>query len=118
MPEVILNPLIFVFCFVGTFAVNHTVQDIYLMIICGILGFFLIKMQFSIPPIILGMILGGILEKNFRRALVLSGGDWTTFFTRPISCFFIIIAVLSLIYPFIFPKIKAHLAARKGEKNG
>lgn len=53
------------------------------------------------------MILGGILEKNFRRALVLSGGDWTTFFTRPISCFFIIIAVLSLIYPFIFPKIKA-----------
>ena len=118
VPEVILNPLIFVFCFVGTFAVNHTVQDIYLMIICGILGFFLIKMQFSIPPIILGMILGGILEKNFRRALVLSGGDWTTFFTRPISCFFIIIAVLSLIYPFIFPKIKAHLAARKGEKNG
>ena len=118
VPEVILNPLIFVFCFVGTFAVNHTVQDIYLMIVCGILGFFLIKMKFSIPPIILGMILGGILERNFRRSLVLSGGDWTTFFTRPISCTFIIIAILSLIYPFVFPKIKAYLAARREEKNG
>ena len=97
VPEIILTPLIFVFCFVGTFAVNHTVQDIYLMIVCGILGFFLIKMQFSIPPIILGMILGGILEKNFRRALVLPNGDWTTFFTRPISCVFIIIAILSVL---------------------
>ena len=113
VPTIILTPLIFVFCFVGTFAVNHTVQDIYLMIICGILSFFLIKTGFSIPPIILGMILGGILEKNFRRAMVLSRGDWTTFFTRPISCAFIIIAMLSLAYPFVLPIIKKKLDARK-----
>lgn len=106
VPNIILTPLIFVFCFVGTYAVNHTVQDIYLMIVCGILGFFLIKAEFSIPPIILGLILGGILEKNFRRALVLSAGDWTTFFTRPISCAFIIIALVSLFSPLIFSAIK------------
>ena len=106
VPNIILTPLIFVFCFVGTYAVNHTVQDIYLMIICGILGFFIIKAGFSIPPIILGLILGGILEKNFRRSLVLSAGDWTTFFTRPISCTFIIIAFLSLFSPLIFSALK------------
>lgn len=117
VPEIILTPLIFVFCFVGTFAVNHTVQDIYLMIVCGILGFFLIKMQFSIPPIILGMILGGILEKNLRRALVLSNGDWTTFFTRPISCVFIIIAILSLFYPFVLPMLKKRKAQKAEAKN-
>lgn len=112
VPNIILTPLIFVFCFVGTYAVNHTVQDIYLMIVCGILGFFVIKAGFSIPPIILGLILGGILEKNFRRALVLSAGDWTTFFTRPISCVFIIIAVLSLFSPLIFSALKKRKAAK------
>ena len=116
VPSIVLTPLIFVFCFVGTFAVNHTVGDIYLMILCGILGFFLIKMEFSIPPIILGLILGGILEKNFRRAMVLSAGDWTTFFTRPISCVFIIIAFLSLIYPFVLAHLKQRKAAKKGEQ--
>ena len=116
VPSIVLTPLIFVFCFVGTFAVNHTVGDIYLMILCGILGFFLIKMEFSIPPIILGLILGGILEKNFRRAMVLSAGDWTTFFTRPISCVFIIIAFLSLIYPFVLAHLKRRKAAKKGEQ--
>ena len=82
------------------------------MIVCGILGFFLIKMKFSVPPIILGMILGGILEKNFRRAMVLSGGDWTTFFPRPISCVFIVIAILSLVYPFVLPRLRARKAAK------
>ncbi len=117
VPEIILTPLIFVFCFVGTYAVNHTVQDIYLMIICGILGFFLIKMEFSVPPIILGLILGNILEKNFRRGLVLSKGDWTTFFTRPISCIFIIISILSLIYPFILPKIRSWIKSIKKKED-
>ena len=65
---------------------------------------------------ILGLILGGILEKNFRRAMVLSAGDWTTFFTRPISCVFIIIAFLSLIYPFVLAHLKQRKAAKKGEQ--
>lgn len=116
VPSVILNPLIFVFCFVGTFAVNHSVNDIYLMIVCGILGFFMIKADFSIPPIILGLILGGLLEKNFRRALVLSQGHLSTFFTRPISCIFIIISILSLIYPFAIGPIRKKLADNKKNK--
>ncbi|QAT50044.1 C4-dicarboxylate ABC transporter permease [Caproiciproducens sp. NJN-50] len=118
VPEVILDPLIFVFCFVGTFAVNHTIGDVYLMIICGILGYFLIKMDFSVPPIILGMILGNILEKNFRRSLVLAGGDWTTFFTRPISCIFIVLSVLSVFYPFVLPLVKERAARKKAIKAG
>ena len=60
----------------------------------------------TILGIILGLVLGGILEKNFRRSLVLSAGDWTTFFTRPISCTFIIIAFLSLFSPLIFSALK------------
>ena len=53
---------------------------------------------------------------DFRRAMVLSAGDWTTFFTRPISCVFIIIAFLSLIYPFVLAHLKQRKAAKKGEQ--
>lgn len=112
----ILIPIIFVFCFVGTFALNHNVNDIYLMIICGIIGYFILKMDFTIPPIILGLILGKTIENNFRRSLSLSEGNLMIFFTRPISCVLIVIAVISLFYPFFFPIIKEKLAKRKAKK--
>ena len=69
-------------------------------------------MDFSLPPIILGVILGGMIEKNFRRALILSDGDVGTFFTRPISCVFIILAAVSL----FSPVIKTVIASKKAKK--
>ena len=112
IPQKILLPLIFTFCFVGTYACNRSINDVYMMIIAGIAGYVLQKMDFSLPPIILGVILGGMIEKNFRRALILSNGDVGTFFTRPISCVFIILAAVSL----FSPVIKTVIASKKAKK--
>jgi putative tricarboxylic transport membrane protein len=116
IPKKIMTPIIFVFCFVGTYALNHDFNDVILMIIAGIIGYFILKLGFSIPPIILGMILGSTAEQNFRRAYVVSMGDPLSFFKRPISCVFIIIAIISLMYPFVFPHIKKRLAAGKNKR--
>jgi putative tricarboxylic transport membrane protein len=110
IPKKIMTPMIFVFCFVGTYALNHDINDVVLMIIVGVLGFFLLKINFSIPPIILGLILGSIAESNFRRALVVSDGNPLIFFHRPVSFIFIVISLLSLVYPFVLPYIKKRLA--------
>ena len=112
IPQKILLPLIFTFCFVGTYACNRSINDVYMMIIAGIVGYVLQKLDFALPPIILGVILGGMIEKNFRRALILSNGDVGTFFTRPISCVFIVLAVVSL----FSPVIKTVIASKKAKK--
>lgn len=106
IPSTILTPIVFIFCFVGTYALNHNVNDIYFMIIAGIIGFILIKLEFSMPPIILGLILGNIAEKNLQRSLVLSNGSFKIFFQRPISCTLLIISVLSIFSPLIISQIK------------
>ena len=93
-------------------ACNRSLNDVYMMIIAGIVGYVLQKLDFALPPIILGVILGGMIEKNFRRALILSNGDVGTFFTRPISCVFIVLAVVSL----FSPVIKTVIASKKAKK--
>ena len=106
VPDVILTPLIFIFCFVGTFAMNHDMHDIYLMIICGVIGFFLLKIDFSVPPLILGLILGNTLESNLRRSLTLSDGSAMIFVQHPISLVLLILSVLSLFWPIVQPYLK------------
>lgn len=101
VPNMILTPVIFVFCFVGTYAMNHDVNDIFFMIIAGIVGFILIKLDFSMPPIILGLILGNMVEKNLQKSLVISNGNLSIFFTRPISSVLLIISVVSLFLPLV-----------------
>lgn len=101
VPNMILTPVIFVFCFVGTYAMNHDINDIFFMIIAGIIGFMLIKLDFSMPPIILGLILGNMVEKNLQKSLVISDGSFSIFFTRPISCALLIIGIGSILLPLI-----------------
>lgn len=111
----VMVPIIFTFCFVGTFALNNSLNDIYFMIIAGIIGYFLIKLDFSMPPIVLGLVLGKTVESNFRRALVLSRGNYWTFLERPISAAFIVLAILSVFSPMIISVIKR---LRKGKPSG
>jgi putative tricarboxylic transport membrane protein len=99
IPNAILVPLIFILCYVGAFALNNNVDDIYFMIAAGIVAYILLKLEFSMPPIILGLILGGIIEQNLARSLVLSKGSFIIFFTRPISCALMLIAIGTLVYP-------------------
>ncbi|WP_162628772.1 MULTISPECIES: tripartite tricarboxylate transporter permease [Marinobacter] len=100
VPRKILMAMILVFCVIGVYAVDGDIFNVYLMLGFGVLGFFLNKYGFGTAPVILGLILGPIAESNLRRALLLSGGDWSVLVSRPISLAFIGIAVAFLIFTY------------------
>lgn len=100
-PKVFLIPAILVFCMVGSYAISNSLFDIWILFISGAVGFILKKLNFPIAPIILGLVLGPMFESNFRRSLVLSNGDWSTFVTRPISAFFLLVVIVALAGPSI-----------------
>jgi putative tricarboxylic transport membrane protein len=85
VPRERLMPVVFVLCVIGPYAITQRLFDVYVMVFFGILGFILREMKYPMAPLVLGIILGDILDKNLRRALVLSDGDLTPFFMRPIS---------------------------------
>ena len=82
---VVVSLVVFVLCTVGSFAIASRVFDIRVILGFGILGFFLLEMKYPMAPFVLGIVLGDILDKNFRRGMVLSDGSLEPFFTRPIS---------------------------------
>ncbi|AZO93920.1 tripartite tricarboxylate transporter permease [Halocella sp. SP3-1] len=104
VPREYLSPIILMFCVIGAYGVGNKIFDVYLLIGFGILGYFLSKYNFGTAPVVLGMILGGIAESNFRRGMILFRGDWTVFFTRPISLLFLILSLISLLIPLIRKK--------------
>ena len=78
----------------------------------GVLGYLFTKTDYPIPPILLGLLLGSTVESNFRRAMSQTGGDWTTFFSRPISCVLLIISIIAFFYP-VAKAIIHHFKAQK-----
>lgn len=107
-----LVPLIIALCFVGTFSFNHTYEDLIVMLVAGFVGYFLIKNEFTLSSIVIGFILGTMTESNFRRFVLVSGGDLKQIFTRPIAVFFFVAALISLFSPSI-GKLIAYLKQRK-----
>lgn len=101
VPVTILVPLIMMFAFLGAFAVRNYIFDISLIIIFGFLGYILKRNDFPIAPLTIGLVLGTLIENNLRRALVISAGRISIFFTKSISLLFLILCVISLISPLI-----------------
>jgi TctA family transporter len=85
IPYAALFPSILFFCCVGTFSVNNNLEDIYITATFGLMGYLFLRLELEPAPLILGFILGPMLEENFRRALLLSRGSFVTFVARPIS---------------------------------
>jgi putative tricarboxylic transport membrane protein len=85
VPKLLIMPVVFVLCVVGSYALAQRMFDVYVMLAFGVIGFFLRRLNFPMAPLVLGIVLGDLLEKNLRRGLVLQDGDLTSFFTRPIS---------------------------------
>ncbi len=100
-----LFPAIVMFSSIGNYSVNNSPMDLYLVAGIGILGYILIKLECEPAPLILGFVLGPLMEENLRRALLISRGDPSVFFTRPISLGFMIASVLILI-TMILPAIR------------
>jgi len=99
VPRNILMPGILMFCVVGSFAINNTVFDVGIMLIMGVIGFFLEANGFPVAPVVLGLVLGPIVEKNFMMSVIKTDWDVTQFFTRPVSAILCIITILVWFYP-------------------
>ena len=91
VPKTILTPIIFALCIIGSFAMKNSLFDVWVMLIAGVIGYFLSKAKVPTSPAILGLILGPMAEKNFRTALLKSGGNPTVFFSTVICWFFILL---------------------------
>ena len=92
----LLACIVLTFCIAGSYSTNNRLYDIYIILIFGIISYFLRRMDFQLVPILLGIVLGPLAEDNFRRALLLSDGSLSIFVTRPISLAFLLIAVGSI----------------------
>jgi putative tricarboxylic transport membrane protein len=97
VPYRLLFPAIMAFSAIGIYSVNNSPFEIYLTALFGILGFVWAKLGFNMTPLLLGFVLGPMMEENLRRAMLMSRADPTVFLTRPISLGFIIVTVLILI---------------------
>ena len=97
VPYRFLFPAILVFCSIGLYTTNNNNWDVYVGVGFGILGYVFYKLNCEMPPLILGYILGPMMEENLRRALLLSRGDWSTFVTRPLSSGLLIAAALLIL---------------------
>ncbi len=99
--EYFVVPAILILCIVGSFAINKNYFDVAVMFVFGILGYILTKLEIPMSPIVLAFILGPMAEKNFRRALMLSNGDYSVFFSRPLTVVLFAVAIFSLVLPMI-----------------
>lgn len=96
IPQHILYPVILALCVVGAFGVNNRLFDVGALLFFGVLGYLMIKFGFPLTPLVLGFILGPLLETNLRRGLMLSQGDFMPFVTSPIAATFLIITAISV----------------------
>ena len=94
-----LLPLILITCVVGSYASSNKTFFILVMVVFGVLGFLLESVGVSSSPLILGMVLGDLLETNLRQSLILSQGSYEIFFNRPICIFFWVLTVFMVAYP-------------------
>jgi putative tricarboxylic transport membrane protein len=86
------------FCVIGVYEVNHSIVDVWIMLIMGGLGYLLRKFDFDPAPLVLGLVVTPTFELSLRQALVMSSGDWRIFFERPIAAaLFAVCAVLLLL---------------------
>jgi len=97
IPYVFLFPLILLFCLIGAFSMDFSVADIYFMLIFGVMGYIMKKFQYEGAPLILGFILGPAMEKAVRQALIISHGDFGSFWVRPICAVTLSVAAFLLL---------------------
>ena len=100
-----LFPAIVLFCAIGVYSTNNNTFDVWLVALFGFIGYMFIKLGCEPAPLLLGLILGPMMEENLRRSLLLSRGDWSVFVTRPLSASLLAAALLLLIVV-LSPSIK------------
>ena len=96
-PYHLMFPVIIVFCAIGVISINNTEWDVFLMAFFGLAGYVFSKLECEPAPMLLGFILGPMMEEHLRRALLMSSGDFSVFVTRPISVTLLVVALIALV---------------------
>ena len=106
VPYRFLFPAIILFCAVGVYSTNNNSFDIWMVAVFGFIGYLFVKLGCEPQPLLLGFILGPMMEENLRRALLLSRGDWSVFVTRPLSGSLLFVALILLVIV-LLPSVKS-----------
>ena len=114
VPKPILWPTILTLCVVGAYASEGNMAPVYTVVLFGVVGYAMKRLQYPAAPLILGLLLGPMAEENLRRALLSFEMDWTIFFTRPICLALLIVAALTLIWPWVQERYQRRVAERSG----
>ena len=101
VPYPILFPLILLFCLIGAYSLNNSSAEVALMILFGVTGYFLKKLEYEPAPLILALVLGPMMELSFRQSLAMGDGNLLFFFMRPISGIILSVALIFLVLPLI-----------------
>jgi putative tricarboxylic transport membrane protein len=111
-PLYLLMPIVLLLCLVGVYSVNNSILDIYLMIGFGLMGYLLRRLKYDLAPLVLALVLGPMMERSFREAMMISRGDLAVFLSRPISGSILLFGALVLIGPLLIAWIKPLLKAK------
>jgi putative tricarboxylic transport membrane protein len=107
VPKAILAPTTIALCVLGSFSVNNSIFDIWFMVFMGVVGYFMDRLQFPTPPLVLALVLAPRLQTAFRQALMISpGGSPMIFITKPISLAFLLAAIVMVTLPVLIKKKK------------
>jgi putative tricarboxylic transport membrane protein len=101
IPFAILAPLITILCSIGAYAVNNQVLDLWIMLGSGLAGYFFKKLGYPLAPLVVALVLGDMTEQAFRQSLIMGQGSPAIFFTRPISAFFVLVALAVFLLPYV-----------------
>jgi putative tricarboxylic transport membrane protein len=101
VPYKVLAALIAIFCLVGVYSVNYSVQDLWLMLGFGVIGYLTAKMGYPQAPLVLALVLGGVMENSLRQSLKMAQGDMSIFFTRPLAASIMAIVILIVFWPLL-----------------
>ncbi len=105
----ILLPIVLVLCVIGAYAVNNSVFDVWVMLAFGVMGFLMRRYNFEAAPVVLGLVLGRMLENSLRQSLVILEGNLWSFWSRPLSAILMILAILVLV---VLPIIRFSISAK------
>ena len=119
IPPKFLMPIVAMISFVGIYGISGSTFDLLVMVIFGVLGWVLRKLDVPLVPVILGILLGNLMEANLRRAMTISDGDWTVLFTSPLAIILWTIAVVGFVLPILVGKrIKRRMHMAEEEPGG